>query len=80
MSTKTADRIKAMRERASALAPQPPAAAPAEAAPAPTPEGDLAAVSAHFGAALDQLVRNRAVQQIPVGQIAPDLRTLPSST
>lgn len=74
MSTKTADRIKAMRERASALAPQPPSAAPAEAAPAPTPEGDLAAVSAHFGAALDQLVRNRAVQQIPVGQIAPDLR------
>lgn len=74
MSTKTADRIKAMRERASALAPQPPAAAAADAAPAPTPQGDLAAVSAHFGAALDQLVRNRAVQQIPVGQIAPDLR------
>jgi ParB/RepB/Spo0J family partition protein len=63
-----------MRERASALAPQPPAAAAADAAPAPTPQGDLAAVSAHFGAALDQLVRNRAVQQIPVGQIAPDLR------
>jgi ParB/RepB/Spo0J family partition protein len=73
MPAKAADRIKAMRERAAALAPQP---SPPEAdeAPAPTTDHAITAVSAHFGAALDPLVRNRAVQSLPIGHIAPDTR------
>lgn len=73
MPAKTADRIQAMRERAAALAPQPSAVA-ADEVPAPAPDTAVAAVSAHFGAALDPLVRNRTVQQIPIGHIAPDAR------
>jgi ParB/RepB/Spo0J family partition protein len=73
MPAKTDDRIKAMRERAAALAPQS-SKDEADAASAPTPDTAVAAVSAHFGAALDPLVRNRAVQRIPIGHIAPDLR------
>jgi ParB/RepB/Spo0J family partition protein len=46
----------------------------ADEAPAQAPDTAVAAVSAHFGAALDPLVRNRAVQQIPIGHIAPDSR------
>src|SRR5262249_972420 len=73
MPSKTADRIKAMQERAAALTPQ--SSAPlVEDAPAQGSEAAVAAVSAHFGAALDPLVRNRAVQSIPVGHIAPDMR------
>ncbi len=73
MPPKTSDRIKAMQERAAALAPQP---SPLEAndAPVPAPEVAVAAVSTHFGAALDPLVRNRTVQQLAIGHIAPDLR------
>src|SRR5438876_692419 len=73
MPAKTADRIKAMRERAATLAPQPSVVA-ADKAPAPASDAAVADVSAHFGAALDPLVRNRAVQQIPIGHIAPDAR------
>jgi ParB/RepB/Spo0J family partition protein len=73
MPPKTADRIKAMRERAATLAPQPSVAAD-DKAPAPAPDTAVADVSAHFGAALDPLVRNRTVQQIPIGHIAPDAR------
>src|SRR5438093_1135592 len=71
MSTKTAERIRAMQERAAALTPQnnPPALEDVA-----VPDAAVAAVSAHFGAALDPLVRNRAVQSIPVGHIAPDTR------
>jgi ParB/RepB/Spo0J family partition protein len=72
MPQKASDRIKAMQERAAALAPRSPAEAPLAAAPA----SDIAVadVSAHFGAALDQLVRDRTVQLVPVGYIAPDNR------
>jgi ParB/RepB/Spo0J family partition protein len=73
MPTKAADRIQAMRERAAALGPQS-SLVEADAASAPTPDTAVAAVSAHFGAALDPLVRNRTVQQIPIGHIAPDMR------
>ena len=73
MPTKAADRIQAMRERAAALGPQS-SLVVADAASAPTPDTAVAAVSAHFGAALDPLVRNRTVQQIPIGHIAPDMR------
>src|SRR5689334_2036666 len=73
MAAKAADRIKAMRERAAALAPQP-SQIQADEAPASTPDVAITAVSAHFGAALDPLVRNRAVQSIPIGHIAPDTR------
>jgi len=62
-----------MRERAAALGPQS-SLVEADAASAPTPDTAVAAVSAHFGAALDPLVRNRTVQQIPIGHIAPDMR------
>jgi ParB/RepB/Spo0J family partition protein len=73
MPAKTTDRIKAMRERAAALAPQP---SVVEAGEVPAQSSDIAVadVSAHFGAALDPLVRNRAVQQLPIGHIAPDTR------
>src|SRR5262249_56155125 len=73
MPSKTADRIKAMQERAAALTPQ--SSAPlVEDAPAQGSEAAVAAVSAHFGAALDPLVRNRAVQSIPIVHIVPDTR------
>jgi len=71
MPSKTADRIKAMQERATALTPQ---AGGAPASAVTTPESAVAAVSAHFGAALDPLVRDRAVQALAVGHIAPDTR------
>ena len=74
MPAKTADRINAMRERAAALAPQPNAAQPTRTPSAGRRNVAVADVSAHFGAALDPLVRNRTVQHIPVGHIAPDLR------
>ena len=62
-----------MQARAAALAPQ--ESPPVEpAATSPSPDSAIVAVSTHFGAALDQLVRNRAVQRIPVGHIAPDTR------
>ena len=73
MSTKTADRIKAMQERAAALTPQNNSPAVEDAA-VPDTDAAVAAVSAHFGGALDPLVHNRAVQSIPVGHIAPDTR------
>jgi ParB/RepB/Spo0J family partition protein len=73
MPAKTADRIKAMRERAAALAPQL-NTTDVQDAPVLAPDTAVASVSAHFGAALDPLVRNRTVQQILVGQIAPDSR------
>lgn len=73
MPSKTADRIKAMQQRAAALTPQ--ATAPSQDHVSGVDEQSaLVAVSAHFGAALDPLVRNRAVQAIPVGYIAPDAR------
>src|SRR5829696_3936003 len=73
MPTKAADRIQAMRERAAALAPQS-SVVETDPTPTPTPDTAVASVSAHFGAALDPLMRNRTVQQIPIGHIAPDMR------
>jgi ParB/RepB/Spo0J family partition protein len=73
MPSRASDRIKAMQERAVALAPQTSAPAQPPADPA-APAAAVAAVSAHFGAALDQLVRSRTVQRLPVDQIAPDPR------
>ncbi len=73
MPPKTADRIKAMQERAAALTPQT-SAPPVDDAPAQDSGAAVAAVSMHFGAALESLVRNRAIQAIPVGHIAPDTR------
>jgi ParB/RepB/Spo0J family partition protein len=73
MPAKATDRIKAMRERAAALAPQPSIVEAGE-VPAQSSDFAVADVSAHFGAALDSLVRNRAVLSIPIGHIAPDTR------
>ena len=73
MPAKATDRIKEMRERAAALAPQS-SQVQVEQAPPPTPNLAITAVSAHFGAALDPLVHNRAMQSIPIGHIAPDTR------
>lgn len=74
MPPKATDRIKALRQqRAGALTPQAPFetdTAPPDASAAPP----IADVQAHFGGDLSQLVRDRRVQQIPVGQIAPDAR------
>jgi ParB/RepB/Spo0J family partition protein len=72
MPSKTADRIKAMQERAAALTPQP--SAPPQDGAAVADRDAAAVVSAHFGAALDPLIRNRAVQSLPIGHIAPDTR------
>lgn len=72
MSPKASDRIRAMQARAAALAPQ--ESPPAQPAGTPPSPDAAIAVSTHFGAALDQLVRNRTVQRIPVGHIAPDTR------
>src|SRR5262245_16729614 len=73
MPSKTADRIKAMQERAAALTP-PASTPPVEDVVLSNTDAAVAAVSAHFGAALDPLVQNRAVQSIPIGHIAPDTR------
>lgn len=76
MPPKAIDRIKALRQqRADALAPQPSLNAPADAEPTTAPEAPpIADVQAHFGGDLGQLVRDRRVQRIPIGQIAPDAR------
>ncbi|MEN9934672.1 MAG: hypothetical protein RLZZ387_1251 [Chloroflexota bacterium] len=84
MSAK-ADKLKELRERAAAMMTRPaPGAADAPPAPeaalpapeTPSPEGPSATeLQAHFGiAALDQVAAGRAVQRLPVGHIAPDLR------
>jgi ParB/RepB/Spo0J family partition protein len=73
MPQKASDRIKAMQERPAALAPQPPAQESLTSATSPV-DSAVADVSAHFRAALDQLVRDRTVQRIPLGHIVPDNR------
>jgi ParB/RepB/Spo0J family partition protein len=76
MPPKAIDRIKALRQqRADALSPQPSLDATADAEPTTAPEPPpIADVQAHFGGDLGQMVRDRRVQRIPVGQIAPDAR------
>ena len=76
MPPKATDRIKALQQqRAAALAPQPPQVPPAATEPvAPTGAPGIADVQAHFGGDLGQIVRDRRVQRIPVGHIAPDAR------
>lgn len=82
MASKASDKMKELRERASAMithTPGAPASAPALApadpaalSPAPTSSADI---SAHFGIApLDQITSGRVVQSLPVGHIAPDTR------
>lgn len=69
---KATDRIKALQQqRAAALAPEARAAA---AAPSSEHTADMAAVQAHFGGVLEGLLQDRAVQQLPVGHIAPEVR------
>ncbi|HHW64203.1 MAG TPA: ParB N-terminal domain-containing protein [Rhodocyclaceae bacterium] len=71
---KATDRIKALQQqRAAALAPEAPAME-ALAAPSNERAADVAAVQAHFGGALEGLVRGRAVERIPVSDIAPEVR------
>ncbi len=73
MASKTSERLKALQERAASLVSYPDA--PAEHAPAPVDvDAALTAASAHFGGTLEQLVRDRTIQRIPTGQIAPDTR------
>src|SRR5947209_1810730 len=81
MASKASDKMKELRERASAMithTPVAPACAPAlapadpTAPPAPTSSADI---TAHFGIApLDQITSGRVVQSLPVGHIAPDTR------
>ena len=68
------NRIKAMQERAAALAQAAPSPSPSEAEQPETPDTAIASVSAHFGATLQQIVGQRTVQRIPITEIAPDLR------
>lgn len=73
MASKAAERLKALQERAAALASRP--AEDAAVAPANNDvDAALAAANMHFGGTLDQLVRDRTIQRIPVVQIAPDTR------
>jgi ParB/RepB/Spo0J family partition protein len=73
MATKPNDRLAEIRARvarrqegASGTSPASDAAAPAEQA--------LAAASAHFFGVAEHIIKNKVVEQIPVGYIAPDLR------
>lgn len=66
---KISDRIKSMQERAASLAPKQPALTTE-----PANEQAMEDVRAHFGATLDGLVRDRSIQRLPVGHIAPDTR------
>jgi ParB/RepB/Spo0J family partition protein len=73
MSSKSSDRIKALQERAAALASR------EKTKQQDTPDAqhsdiDVTAASTHFGAAIDHLIRNREIYRIPVRQIAPDTR------
>lgn len=71
MAPKATDRIKALQQqRSAALAPQTPTLAETTASAG----ADVAEVRAHFGDVLDQVVRNRQVQRIPIGHIALDSR------
>jgi ParB/RepB/Spo0J family partition protein len=83
MAPKTNDKMRELRERASAMmnrpaaAPPTPAPAPEETAPFPTEDPSAAApgLNAHFGiAALDQVAEGRSIQQLPLTVIAPDMR------
>ncbi len=82
MATKQNDRLAEIRARVarrnegaagSSPASDVPAPAPAEQAPAPA-EQALAAASAHFLGVAEHIIKNKIVEQIPVGHIAPDLR------
>lgn len=71
MPPRASDRLKALQERAAALAA--PAAEPATVkSSSAEPSQALAEAGAHFGATVD--LGQRAVQRIPVELIAPDLR------
>lgn len=73
MAPRASDRLKALQERAAALV-SPVSETPADGAAAPDANAALVAANTHFGGALDQLVRTRAIQHIPLEQIAPDTR------
>lgn len=76
MPPKATDRIKALQlQREAALTPQPLSApAPVTEAASSMEEPQIADVQAHFGGDLGQMVRDRRVQRIQVGHIAPDMR------
>lgn len=83
MTPKTNDKMRELRERASAMmnrpvaAPSAPTPAPEEAVPFSAEDSPAAVpgLNAHFGiAALDQVVEGRSIQQLPLGVIAPDMR------
>jgi ParB/RepB/Spo0J family partition protein len=82
-SSKANDRLAEIRARVARRAAQDeeqpqaapaPAAAPAEAPAAPIDDATLAAASAHFLGAVEQMVQGRTVERIPTGHIAPDER------
>lgn len=69
---KATDRIKALQQqRAAALTPE---VASEEPAPSRERATDVAAVRAHFGGALEGLLPDQAIQRVPVGHIAPEVR------
>ena len=83
MPPKANEKMRALRERASAMMNRPLTTVPLT--PAPTldpvpvtesvPATPVAGLSAHFGiTALDAVVAGRTIQQIPLRAIAPDLR------
>lgn len=73
MASKAADRIRALQERAAALASRP-QETPAPDGASPDASDAVMAASAHFGGALEQIMRDRTIQAIPVEYIAPDTR------
>ena len=75
MPTKTTDRLAEIRARVARRPAETPER-PDEVTHPPTQNSDdaLAATSAHFFGAVDQIIQSRPVQHIPIGHIAPDNR------
>ncbi len=75
MPSKTTDRLAEIRARVARRTVETPIHAD-EMTPAPSqsPDDALAAASAHFFGAAEQIIQSRPVQRLPIGQIAPDSR------
>ena len=73
MPTKQNDRLAEIRARVARRQESAAGSSPAGDPAAPA-EGALAAASAHFLGVAEHIIKNKVVEQLPVGHIAPDLR------
>lgn len=74
MPTKSNDRLAEIRARVARRAAPDPPNSPEAADGAQTDDAALAAANAHFLGVTERIIRNKMVERIPVGHIAPDLR------